>query len=147
MERVRAVLDSVRASYPDYANATSENTLARLRDLCRDERFAAGNGRWVMEFDPFSGNGLNTLELVWEPCVKKFGMAPPLVVCCVSQNDTVSVSVMRLNGLGDREVESPARQMSFKLPLAVVIVDRNNAVAKATVETNGALGAVVGPPL
>ena len=72
-------------------------------------------------------------------------MAPPLVVCCVSQNDTVSV--MRLNGLGDREVESPARQMSFGLPLAVVIVDRNNAVAKATVETNGALGAVVGPPL
>ena len=100
-----------------------------------------------MEFDPFSGNGLNTLELVWEPCVKKFGMAPPLVVCCVSQNDTVSVSVMRLNGLGDHEVESPARQMSFKLPLAVVIVDRNNAVAKATVETNGALGTVVGPPL
>jgi hypothetical protein len=74
-------------------------------------------------------------------------MAPPLVVCCVSQNDTVSVSVMRLNGLGDHEVESPARQMLFKLPLAVVIVDRNNAVAKATVETNGALGAVVGPPL
>ena len=100
-----------------------------------------------MEFDPFSGNGLNTLELVWEPCVNKFGMAPPLVVCCVSQNDTVSVSVMRLNGLGGHEVESPARQMSFKLPLAVVIVDRNNAVAKATVETNGALGAVVGPPL
>jgi len=29
----------------------------------------------------------------------------------------------------------------------VVIVDRNNAVAKATVETNGALGAVVGPLL
>ena len=92
--------------------------------------------RPVMEFDPFSGNGLDTLELVWEPCVNKFGMAPPLVVCCVSQNDTVSVSVMRLNGLGDHEVESPARQMSFKLPLAVVIVDRNNAVAKATVETN-----------
>jgi hypothetical protein len=74
-------------------------------------------------------------------------MAPPLVVCCVSQNDTVSVSVMRLNGLGDHEVESPAIQMSFKLPLAVVIVDPNNAVAKATVETIGALGAVVGPPL
>jgi hypothetical protein len=100
-----------------------------------------------MEFDPFSGNGLDTLELVWEPCVNKFGMAPPLVVCCVSQNDTVSVSVMRLNGLGDHEVESPARQMSFKLPLAVVIVDRNNAVAKATVETNGALGAAVGPAI
>jgi hypothetical protein len=100
-----------------------------------------------MEFDPFSGNGLDTLELVWEPCVNKFGMAPPLVICCVSQNDTVSVSVMRLNGLGDHEVESPTRQMSFKLPLAVVIVDRNNAVAKATVETNGALGAVIGPPL
>jgi hypothetical protein len=100
-----------------------------------------------MEFDPFSGDGLNTLELVWEPCVKNFGMAPPLVVCCVSQNDTVLVSVMRLNDLGDHEVESPARQMSFKLPLAVVIVDRNNAVAKATVEANGALGAVVGPLL
>jgi hypothetical protein len=63
------------------------------------------------------------------------------------KTNTVSVSVMRLNGLGDHEVESPARQMSFKVPLAVVIVDRNNAVAKATVETNGALGAVVGPPL
>jgi hypothetical protein len=97
------------------------------------------------EFDPFSGDGLDTLELVWEPCVNKFGMAPPLVVCCVSQNDTVSVSAMRLNGLGDHEVESPARPMSFKLPLAVVVVDRNNAVAKATIETNGALGAVVGP--
>jgi hypothetical protein len=33
--------------------------------------------------------------------------------------------------------------MSFKLPLAVVVVDRNNAVA--TIETNGALGVVVGP--
>jgi hypothetical protein len=54
---------------------------------------------------------------------------------------------MRLNGLGDREVESPKRQMSFKLPLAVVIVDRNNAVAKAIIDTNGTLGAVVGPPL
>jgi len=62
-----------------------------------------------MEFDPFSGSGLDTLELVWEPCISKFGMAPPLVVCCVSQNDTVSVSVMRLNDLGDREVESPTR--------------------------------------
>jgi hypothetical protein len=38
-----------------------------------------------MEFDPFSGNGLATLELVWEPCINKFGMAPPLVVCCVSK--------------------------------------------------------------
>jgi hypothetical protein len=37
--------------------------------------------------------------------------------------------------------------MSFKLPLAVVVVDRNNAVAKAIIETNGSLGAVVGPPL
>ena len=100
-----------------------------------------------MEFDPFSGSGLDTLELVWEPCISKFGMAPPLVVCCVGQNDTVSVSVMRLNDLGDREVESPTRQMSFKLPLAVVVVDRNNAVAKAIIETNGSLGAVVGPPL
>jgi hypothetical protein len=54
---------------------------------------------------------------------------------------------MRLNDLGDREVESPTRQMSFKLPLAVVVVDRNNAVAKAIIETNGSLGAVVGPPL
>jgi hypothetical protein len=42
-----------------------------------------------MEFDPFSGSGLDTLELVWEPCISKLGMAPPLVVCCVSQNDTV----------------------------------------------------------
>jgi hypothetical protein len=100
-----------------------------------------------MEFDPFSGDGLGTLELVWEPCVSKLGMAPPFVVCCVSQNDAVSVSVMRLNDLGEHEVESPARQMSFKLPVAVVIVDRNNAVAKATIETNGALGAVVGPLL
>jgi hypothetical protein len=100
-----------------------------------------------VEFDPFSGTGVNTLELVWEPCVNNFGMVPPLVVCCVSQNDTVSVSVMRLYELGDHEVESPMRQMSFKLPLAVVVVDRNNAVAKATIDTNGALGAVVGPPL
>jgi hypothetical protein len=74
-------------------------------------------------------------------------MAPPLVVCCVSQNDTVSVSVMRLNGLGDHEVESPRKQMSFKLPLAVVVVDRNNAVAKASIETDESLGTVVGPPL
>jgi hypothetical protein len=66
-----------------------------------------------MEFDPFSGSGLDTLELVWEPCISK----------------------------------SPTRQMSFKLPLAVVVVDRNNAVAKAIIETNGSLGAVVGPPL
>jgi hypothetical protein len=72
-----------------------------------------------VEFDPFSGTGVNTLELVWEPCVNNFGMVPPLVVCCVSQNDTVSVSVMRLYELGDHEVESPMRQMSFKLPLAV----------------------------
>jgi hypothetical protein len=100
-----------------------------------------------MEFDPFSGNGVGTLELVWEPCVSKFGMAPPFVVCCVSQNSTVSVSVMRLNGLGDHEVESPTRQMSFKLPLAVVVVDRNNSVAKAIIGTDGSLGTVVGPPL
>jgi hypothetical protein len=100
-----------------------------------------------MEFNPFSGNGVATLELVWEPCINKFGMAPPFVVCCVSQNDTVSVSVMRLNGPGDHEVESPGRQMFFRLPLAVVVVDRNNAVVKATVDANGVLGAVVGPPL
>jgi hypothetical protein len=100
-----------------------------------------------VEFDPFSGKGVALLELVWEPCINTFGMAAPLVVCCVSQNDTVSVSVMRLNGLGDHEVESPGRQMSFRLPLAVVIVDRNNAVAKATIDVNGVLGAVVGPPL
>jgi hypothetical protein len=57
-----------------------------------------------MEFNPFSGNGVATLELVWEPCINKFGVAPPFVVCCVSQNDTVSASVMRLNGLVDHEV-------------------------------------------
>ena len=37
--------------------------------------------------------------------------------------------------------------MSCRLPLAVVIVDRNNALAKATIDVNGVLGAVVGPPL
>lgn len=100
----------------------------------------------MVEFDPFSGKGLDALALVWEPCIQ-FRMVPPFVVCCVSQNGTVSVSVVRLNGPGDHEVESPTRQMQFKLPLAVVIVDRNNAVAKAIIETNGALGAVVGPPL
>jgi hypothetical protein len=120
-------------------------SITNVRNDRQQRPSATGGGLW--NFDPFSGNGLNTLELVWEPCVNKFAMAPPLVVCCVSQNDAVSVSVMRLNGLGDHEVESPTRQMSFKLPLAVVIVDRNNAVAKATVETNGALGAVIGPPL
>jgi hypothetical protein len=99
----------------------------------------------MAEFDPFSGDGLATLELVWGPCVEKFKMAPPLVICCVSQNDFVAVSVMRLNGLGDCDVESPTRLLSFKLPLAVVIVDRNNAVAKATIATDGKLGAVIGP--
>ena len=78
----------------------------------------------MAEFDPFSGDGLDTLELLWEPCVNKFGMAPPLVVCCVSQNDSVSVSAMRLNGLGDHEVESPARPMSFKLVLLTPPVRR-----------------------
>ena len=99
----------------------------------------------MAEFDPFSGDGVAALELVWETCVGKFKMAPPLVVCCVCQNDFVSVSVMRLSGLGDCDVESPTRPMSFKLPLTVVIVDRNNAVAKATISTDGKLGPVVGP--
>lgn len=115
--------------------------------IARNMAALGERSKLIVEFDPFSGAGANTLELVWEPCVKKFGMAPPLVVCCVSQNDNVSVSVMRLYDLGDHEVESPRRQMSFKLPLTVVIVDRNGAVAKATIETNGTLGAVVGPPL
>jgi hypothetical protein len=48
-----------------------------------------------MEFDPFSGSGLDTLELVWEPCISKFGMAPPLVVCCVSQNDSLGDAAQR----------------------------------------------------
>ena len=101
----------------------------------------------MLEFYPFSGKGLYILDAVWEPCVNKFRMSPPLMICYVSQNHSVSVSVMRLNGPGDHEVESPTRQMWFKLPFAVVIVDRNNAVAKAAIEINGALGAVVGPPL
>jgi len=99
----------------------------------------------MAEFDPFSGDGLAALELVWEPCVGKLKMAPPLVVCCVSQDDIVSVSVMRLNDLGDCDVESPTRPMSFKLPLAVVIIDRNNAVAKTTITADGTLGPVAGP--
>jgi len=101
----------------------------------------------VVEFDPFSGTGADALENVWEPCINKYGMAPPLVICCVSQNHAAAVSVMRLNGPGDHEVESPTRPMSFNLPLAVVIVDRNNAVAKAIIDVNGALGEVVGPLL
>ena len=68
-KRVRAVLGSVPAG-----------DCAIAEDLRRDGRFAASNGRWLMEFDPFSGEGLDTLELVWEPCIKKFGMAPPLVI-------------------------------------------------------------------
>jgi hypothetical protein len=40
----------------------------------------------VIEFDPFSGKGADALEYVWEPRINKFGMAPPFVVCCVSQN-------------------------------------------------------------
>jgi len=101
----------------------------------------------VIEFDPFSGKGADTLEYVWEPCINQYGMAPPLVICCVSQNHAASVSVMRLNGPGDHEVESPMRPMSFNLPLAVVIVDRNNAVAKAIIGADGALGEVAGPLL
>lgn len=97
------------------------------------------------EFDPFSGEGADVLESVWEPCVKKFKMAPPLAILCISHNDVVSASVMRLAGPGDREVARATQEMAFKLPLAVVIVDRKNAVAKATIETNGALTPVVGP--
>jgi hypothetical protein len=40
----------------------------------------------VIEFDPFSGKGADALEYVWEPRINKFGMAPPFVVCCVSQS-------------------------------------------------------------
>jgi hypothetical protein len=103
------------------------------------------NGSMIAEFDPFSGNGADVLESVWEPCVSKFKMAPPFAVLCVSQDDFVSVSVMRLEGPGDRDVARATQTMSFKLPLAVVIVDRNNVVAKATIATNGALTPVVGP--
>ncbi len=97
------------------------------------------------EFDPFSGDGADVLEAVWEPCVDKFKMAPPLTVLTISQDDVVSVSVMRLAGPGDREVARATQEISFNLPLAVVIVDRNNAVAKATMGANGALTPVVGP--
>ena len=99
----------------------------------------------VAEFDPFSGDGADVLESVWEPCINKFQMAPPLIVLCVSQDDDfASVSVMRLAGPGDREVARATQETTFKLPLTVVIVDRNNAVAKAMIETNGALTAIVG---
>jgi hypothetical protein len=97
------------------------------------------------EFDPFSGNGGDVLESVWEPCINKFKMAPPLVILCVSQDDAVSVSAMRLNAPGDRDIARATQETSFKLPLAVVIVDRNNEVAKATIDTDGAIAAVVGP--
>ena len=97
------------------------------------------------EFDPFSGMGADVLESVWEPCINKFKMAPPLVVLCVSQGDVPSVSVMHVYGPGDRDIARATQETSFKLPLAVVIVDRNNAVAKAAVDTDGALTAVVGP--
>ncbi len=97
------------------------------------------------EFDPFSGDGADVLESVWDPCVNKLKMAPPFAVLCISQDDFVSVSVMSLQGPGDRDVARATQTMSFKLPLAVVIVDRNNAVAKATIGTNGALTPVIGP--
>jgi hypothetical protein len=60
--------------------------------VCGGQVFAAGKkrGRVIVEFDPFSGNGLDTLELVWEPYVNKFGMAPPLVVCCVRRAGALS---------------------------------------------------------
>jgi len=99
----------------------------------------------IVEFDPFSGSGADVLASVWEPCINKFKMAPPFAVLCVSQNDSVSVSVMRLEGPGDRDVARATQATSFALPLAVVIVDRNHAVAKATIGTNGALTPVVGP--
>lgn len=99
----------------------------------------------VAEFDPFSGDGADVLETVWEPCVNTFKMAPPLAVLCVSQDNVVSVSVMRLAAPGDREVARATQEMSFKLPIAVVIVDRNNAVAKTTIETGKGLTPVVGP--
>lgn len=99
----------------------------------------------VAEFDPFSGDGADVLESVWEPCINKFKMAPPLIVLCISQDEFASVSVMRLAGPGDREVARATQEMTFKLPLTVVIVDRNNAVSKTTIETNGALTAIVGP--
>jgi hypothetical protein len=149
MQAARLSITRGASHWSDHSDFVSSNMAADLAAPMRQPSLRGLPAREcvMVEFDQFSGKGLDTLEMVWEPCVKKFKMAPPLVVCCVSQDDTVSVSVMRLNGPGDHEVESPTRPMSFKLPLAVVIVDRKNAIAKATVETNGALGAVVGPPL
>jgi hypothetical protein len=96
-------------------------------------------------FDPFSGDGADLLELVWEPCVSKYKMSPPLTILCVSQGDDVSVSVMRLEGPGDRDVARATEDTSFKSPLVVIIVDQKNAVAKASISADGILGAVIGP--
>jgi len=42
--------------------------------------FERGLQNVAVEFDPFSGKGAGALEYVWDPCINKHGMAPPLVI-------------------------------------------------------------------
>jgi hypothetical protein len=100
------------ASADEVGSPIRSSAVARPPRLVRKRRFV------IMDFDPFSGKALDTLELVWEPCVNKFRMAPPLVVCCVSQNATVSVSVMRRPSrcsLGGTPVDSSWRTREWIL--------------------------------
>jgi hypothetical protein len=115
----RLLVETLKASGKPWLDAEDllQMCISALKVLEGHERIEEGSLRcspaWEapgnVGIDPFSGKGLDILDALWEPWVNKFRMSPPLVICCVRQNHSVSVSVMRLNGLGDHEVDSPTR--------------------------------------
>lgn len=75
------------------------------------------------------------LDAVFSECISR-GMAPPFIVCSVSQNG--SVLVMRI--LAGGEPETLAERIEddlFAFPINIMIVSQDNQAARVTIEGDG----------
>jgi hypothetical protein len=77
----------------------------------------------------------NRINEMFKRCEKE-GMVFPLIMCTVSPNGSVLAS--RLNSIGCAKILAQhCEPDGFKVPLSLVLVDQNNAVARITIDHAG----------
>ena len=77
----------------------------------------------------------NRINEIFKRCEKE-GMVLPLIMCAISPNGSVLAS--RIDSIGCAKILAQHSEPDgFKVPLSLVLVDQNNAVARITIDHAG----------
>jgi hypothetical protein len=96
-----------------------------------------GGGKLMTDCDHVEtkDNLTNRINEMFKQCEKE-GMVFPLIMCTISPNGSVLAS--RMDSIGCAEILARHSEPNgFMVPLSLVLVDQNNAVARITIDHAG----------